>query len=200
MKWAEADKIKISPLTWVNKILLKHFTHLQLIVSTLNLGWALFWETKCSDKLSCQTVLCYSLIFITALLKRVLSADCCIWDDCDRWMALLLGFKRMFVSKKEILVTSATQCLIMIASNPKHARVLQLVLRTSHLPPRVLSWRPLAVGMPGLQSVFDDDLSHVWDLWNIAFEICMKHNNNNREFMEHFWRLKVHYSSYSTYK
>ena len=128
MKWAEADKIKISPLTWVNKILLKHFTHLQLIVSTLNLGWALFWETKCSDKLSCQTVLCYSLIFITALLKRVLSADCCLWDDRNRWMALLLGFKRMFVSKKEILVTAATQCLIMIASNPKHSRVLQLVL------------------------------------------------------------------------
>ena len=154
----------------------------------------------CSDKLCIVKRFCYSLIFVTALLKRVLSADCCIWDDCDRWMALLLGFKRMFVSKKEILVTSATQCLIMIASNPKHARVLQLVLRTSHLPPRVLSWRPLAVGMPGLQSVFDDDLSHVWDLWNIAFEICMMHNNNNREFMEHFWRLKVHYSSYSTYK
>ena len=40
-----------------------------------------------------------------------------------------LGFKCMFVSKKEILMTSATQCLIIIASNPKHARVLQLVLK-----------------------------------------------------------------------
>ena len=43
-------------------------------------------------------------------------------------MALLLGFKRMFISKKEVLVTAATQCLIMIASNPKHARFLQVVL------------------------------------------------------------------------
>ena len=34
----------------------------------------------------------------------------------------------MFVSKKAVLVTAVAQCLVMLASNPRHAMVLQLVL------------------------------------------------------------------------
>ncbi|KAL8619230.1 hypothetical protein ACOMHN_050011 [Nucella lapillus] len=65
-----------------------------------------------------------------ALLKCLLKADCCLRHDSDKWTELFLGLKRLFVSKKQTLVIAATQCLGLIASIPRHAHVLRLVLDT----------------------------------------------------------------------
>ncbi|XP_070185318.1 meiosis inhibitor protein 1-like isoform X2 [Littorina saxatilis] len=68
-----------------------------------------------------------------ALLKRLASTECCLQEDSGSWAALLIWFKRVFVGKKEVLVTAAAQCLAIIASNPRHVNVVRLIL-DSDLP------------------------------------------------------------------